>query len=160
MTRRIIFGIIGLVVFLGLSSLWYQRAHAPERQDVSGVHVILRSPDGDEVRVPVDVADTDDERRMGLMFREDLPDGQGMVFVFDEPQDRAFWMKNTLIPLDILYFDGDGMFVSRMMMSPCTTPECPSYPSGQPAQFALEVNAGEPLTDQVGRGWQLFLRGQ
>lgn len=156
MIKRIALLIGGLILLLALSSIWYQRAHAPQGQSLPTEFVTLQSPDGEVVRVEVEVADDEEEHRVGLMYRTSLPEGKGMVFVFNEPQDRSFWMKNTLIPLDILYFDGEGMFVSRTTMSPCTTVECPSYPSLGPARFALEVNAAEPLTAGVAEGWKLI----
>lgn len=89
------------------------------------------------------------------MFRESLPEGQGMLFVFDQPMPLAFWMKNTLIPLDILYFDAGGELVSALTMEPCTADPCPSYPSGESAKFALEVSAGFNQQHGVGEGWRM-----
>jgi uncharacterized membrane protein (UPF0127 family) len=81
----------------------------------------------------------------GLMFREHLDPDRGMLFVFPDLAPRAFWMKNTRIPLDILYFDGDAKFVSAMYAAPpCVSGgnACPSYPSTAPARYVLELNAG------------------
>lgn len=93
----------------------------------------------------VEVVDDDQSRAMGLMYRESMDDDAGMLFIFDDSQPRAFWMKNTLIPLDILYFDHNRKLVSISANTPpCknTTSRCPNYPSKKPAQYVLEINAG------------------
>ena len=92
----------------------------------------------------VQIADDDQERAQGLMFVEDLPDNEGMLFIFRNMQPRAFWMLNTRIPLDILYLDDEFRIVAWSLNTPpCRTRSCPNYPSGRPAQYVLEVNAGE-----------------
>lgn len=155
--KRAVVIALGIALVLGLSLFWYRSVHAPvETED--GASVVLTGPDNKAVTIDVEIADDQAERARGLMDRDRLQDGSGMLFVFDEPQDLTFWMKNTRIPLDILYFDGNGKFVSRTTMSPCSTPECPLYPSDGPARWALEVNAGEPLTAQVGDRWTLTMR--
>lgn len=96
-------------------------------------------------RYVVEIADDDASRAQGLMFRDRLAPGHGMLFIHDVEEVQAFWMKNTRIPLDILYFDAQLRLVS---MSPRTPPctagnRCPLYPSAGPAQYTLEINAGE-----------------
>lgn len=93
----------------------------------------------------VELADDNQSRAMGLMYRKEMGDDEGMLFVFPDSQLRAFWMKNTLIPLDILYFDNNRRLVSISENTPpCknTTTRCPNYPSKKPAKYVLEINAG------------------
>lgn len=100
-----------------------------------------------EARFEAWVADNADERERGLMFvgpeeMADLPDGahRGMLFFFDHDQYLSFWMKNTIIPLDIAYIDSDGVIVSIHTMAPLDT-RSGQYLSAAPARYALEVNA-------------------
>ena len=71
--------------------------------------------------VVAEVARTPEEREQGLMYREDLPDGTGMLFVFERPEMRSFWMQNTYIPLDIAYLDASQVIVDILAMEPLTT---------------------------------------
>ena len=91
------------------------------------------------------IADTPERQRQGLMFVRDLPASQGMLFVNDSPRVSSFWMKNTYIPLDILYFDKNRKLVSqRRDVPPCSLGNrCPPYPSDAPALYVLELNAGQ-----------------
>jgi uncharacterized protein len=96
----------------------------------------------DPTTVLAKVADEGDRRQQGLMNVEDLPDGVGMLFLFDEPRSGGFWMMNTLVPLDIAYLL-DGEVVSVMQMDPCgDQEECPTYDPGVEYDAALEVNQG------------------
>jgi uncharacterized membrane protein (UPF0127 family) len=91
----------------------------------------------------VAIAGTTELRRQGLMHLTDLGDLDGMLFVFEQDSSSGFWMKNTLIPLDIAFFDSAGSFVDGFVMEPCTTAACPSYlPSGD-YRYALEMPAGQ-----------------
>ena len=96
-------------------------------------------------RFTVEVADTPEKRSRGLMFRDEMADGHGMLFIHDREERQAYWMKNTRIPLDILYFDGGLRLVSQQRdVPPCTAGDrCPAYPSHAPARYVLELNAGE-----------------
>lgn len=96
-------------------------------------------------RFRVEVADDEEERRMGLMFRESMPEDHGMIFVHPETQRMAYWMKNTRIALDILYFDEQRRLVSQQRdVPPCALGDgCPSYASEGPARYVLELNAGQ-----------------
>lgn len=108
-------------------------------------------------RFRVEIADDDAERARGLMFRDRLEDGTGMLFIHEAEQPQAYWMKNTRIPLDILYFDSGLRLVSQQRdVPPCTAGDrCPPYPSAAPARFVLELNAGEAARLQLRDGAQL-----
>ena len=91
----------------------------------------------------VAVADTRELRSRGLMFVTDLGDLDGMLFEFDTPTSGAFWMKNTLIPLDIAFFRTDGSLVAVLQMEPCGDQDpCPTYDPGAGYHYALESPAG------------------
>jgi uncharacterized protein len=89
--------------------------------------------------VRAEVARTPEQRERGLMYRESLEHGRGMLFVFPDVQIRSFWMKNTFIPLDIAYLDANLRIVDIQAMEPLDED---TYPSARPAMFALEVPLG------------------
>jgi len=106
----------------------------------------------------VEVAETSEEHELGLMFRDSMPADHGMIFVFQDESPRRFWMKNTRIPLDIMYFDKDLKMVSLSADTPpCRVARCPSYPSVAPAKYVLELNAGSAASLGVGVGDKLTL---
>jgi len=96
--------------------------------------------DGDELMVAV--ADDPGERAQGLMGVDDLGTLAGMLFVFESDSQGGFWMKDTIIPLDIAFFAEDGSLVDRQLMEPCEADPCPLYYSGVPYRWALETPAG------------------
>ncbi len=104
-------------------------------------------------RFSVELADTQEKRTLGLMFRDSMPEDHGMLFIFPGETRRSFWMKNTRIALDIFYFDSSLTLVSVAENTPpCRTPECPTYPSDGPAKYVLELNAGKAVELAVKRG--------
>jgi hypothetical protein len=106
----------------------------------------------------VEIADTREKQALGLMFRDEMPADQGMLFIFPNEAPRSFWMKNTRIPLDIMYFDKDLNMVSISAdTQPCRVSRCPSYPSIAPAKYVLELNAGTASELGVGPGDRLTI---
>ena len=94
-------------------------------------------------RFNVELATNDGAREHGLMMRKSMDADHGMLFVFAAAAPQAFWMKNTLIALDILYFDANRKLVSLQLdVPPCKADPCPTYPSDVPARYVLELNAG------------------
>ena len=87
----------------------------------------------------LEVADTPKKQQLGLMHRKSMPHDRGMIFVFEAEQERSFWMKNTLIPLDIIYADAAGKVVSIKQMKALDET---SVPSDGPAKYAVELNQG------------------
>jgi len=110
-------------------------------------------------RYTVEIADDEAERARGLMFREEMAPDHGMLFIHDELEPVAYWMKNTKIPLDILYFDNERKLVSKQVdVPPCTLGDrCPNYPSGAPARYVLELNAGQAAKLKLQDGAELKL---
>lgn len=122
---------------LWLAALWALMLTAGCRADGPWVEVAGE-------RYAVAIAADDAARARGLMFVEHMPDDEGMLFLFRNEAPRAFWMRNTRIPLDIVYLDAERRIVSWSLDTPpCRTTRCPSYPSGRPAKYVLEVNAGQ-----------------
>ncbi|HXV94972.1 MAG TPA: DUF192 domain-containing protein [Gaiellaceae bacterium] len=126
--------------------------------DESGPDVLLETAGGEEVVVRVEIADTDEERQVGLMNRESLPEDAGMIFLFDDDVSGGFWMKNTLIPLSIAFVDADGTILSILDMEPCEADPCEIYDPGVSYRSALEVNQGAFAEWGVAEGDRLTLR--
>ena len=96
----------------------------------------------DDAMFQVELARTDSEREKGLMYRAELPADHGMLFVFYDDAPRSFWMKNTLIPLDMIFINSRLEVVEvKANVPPCREDPCPSYPS-EPAMYVLEINGG------------------
>ena len=87
----------------------------------------------------LEIADTPEARQRGLMRRDSMPSDHGMIFVFPNERQLSFWMKNTRIPLDIIYLSRDGVVVSIHQLKPYDTT---SVHSARPAQYAIELNQG------------------
>lgn len=120
--------------------------------------VTLESPSGGvALAVPVYDAYVPAARSRGLMHRKRLPRHTGMVFRFPGPRTGGFYMKDTLIPLSIAFFDAGGTVVDVLDMPPCKAEPCPTYTPRTSYEGALEVNRG--FFDQVGleRGWRIEL---
>lgn len=96
----------------------------------------------DSVLVNLIVAESEEAQSFGLMHRESFPEDCGMVFLFFEERTGGFWMKNTLIPLSIAFFDEEGEIEAILDMEPCEADPCDVYDPGVAYSGALEVNQG------------------
>lgn len=118
---------------------------------------------GDSFQLSVEIAETPNQRQIGLMERQEMPEEEGMIFLHYEESDGSagFWMFRTRIPLDIAYLDRDGTIVSIREMEPCASQYitgCPTYAAGAPFWGALEVNAGYFASRGIGVGDRVTLR--
>lgn len=93
-------------------------------------------------QIKLEVARTPQERAMGLMYRTELAADRGMLFAFVPPQPVSFWMKNTLIPLDMVFLREGQVKAITANVPPCTTEPCPSYPSGVAIDQVIELRGG------------------
>jgi uncharacterized protein len=123
---------------------------------VAAVVFVVLETDSDESKTvcfdwkcfQVKIADNDEERMRGLMFVESLPEKSGMLFVFEDVGKHPFWMKNTLIDLDIVWIDEDFRVVEIVSAVSCVSFECESYGEKKTAKYVLEINYG--LTKEMG----------
>lgn len=92
--------------------------------------------------ITVEIANNTAERQKGLMFREELCQECGMLFIFEKEQKLQFWMKNTLIPLDLIFISKEGEIQQIQEADPCIEEYCKLYISEKPAKYVLEVNKG------------------
>ena len=104
------------------------------------------------IKINVEIADDSNEREKGLMFREKLDEGDGMLFVFDDNAVRTFWMKNTLIALDMIFIDDKNEIVDIKHAVPCKEEPCALYKSSKPAKYVLEVNGNFTIKNNIGIG--------
>lgn len=119
--------------------------------------VTLAANGGRKVVVEAEVAVTRDQRTRGLMWRYALPDGTGMLFIFSREQPLSFWMRNTLIPLDMIFIDAKGKIVSVIENAEPRT--LTSRPSAAPATYVLEVPGGWSAKQGVKAGGAVTFEG-
>ena len=128
----------------------------PTETPVSGPRAVL--PSGAVYRL--ELATVPEDLAQGLMYRENLPERTGMLFVFAEPSPHHFWMKNTMIPLDIVWLDDAGrvIFVSADT-PPCRADPCPTYGTDTPVRRVLELAGGMAKKEGVVVGSQIRIEG-
>lgn len=116
--------------------------------------LVIEKSNGDKIRLDVEIAQSEAERAKGLMFRNALPNNSGMLFVFPDLRTPAFWMKNTWIPLDMVFIGGDSKIVSiyEMAMPQDLTPISPDMP----VRAVLELNGGLAGRWGIGAGDKIY----
>jgi len=130
---------------------------AAETRAAARPRVTLESPSGRSTAVDVEVARTPAEQERGLMFRERLAPGTGMLFVFPASQDHVFWMRNTLIPLDMIFIDERGVVVGVVERAEPLSERGRS--AGAPSRYVLEVPGGFAAEHGVRAGDRARLEG-
>lgn len=121
--------------------------------------IAVKTPNGTVIHA--ELADTALKRAQGLMFREHLADDRGMLFIFGDAQPWTFWMKNTKIPLDIIWMDAKKTIIHIERNTPiCTRQDdgCPQYHSEEGALYVLELGAGRAAALQLQRGVKLSFK--
>ena len=126
---------ISLSLFLFLTPSWSQ-VPAPGEPQKGLPRVTLQAG---MYQIDAQVASTEYEREVGLMFRTQMPQHEGMLFVFEQSSPQCFWMKNTILPLSAAFIESDGTIVNIEDMKPQTTD---SHCSRKPVRFVLEMNQG------------------
>lgn len=139
-----VLGTAALVAFLHFFSAELGDQKVPLR--------IVRA-DGSSVSFEVELALTSEQQTRGLMFRKELPEGTGMLFLFDPPREAAFWMKNTLIPLDMLFIAPDGR-IARIVAKARPHDETPVSSDG-PVRGVLEIGGGQAEALKIAVGDRL-----
>ena len=103
-------------------------------------------------QIDAQVAQTPQQHQIGLMFRKEMPQTEGMIFVFDRPATQCFWMRNTLLPLTAAFVADDGRIVNLADMKPMTED---SHCSEEPVRFVLEMNQGWFARKNIKKGDRL-----
>jgi uncharacterized membrane protein (UPF0127 family) len=105
--------------------------------------IVLINSNEEKFTIKAEVADSAKERARGLMNRSYLDEDEGMLFIFENEGKHGFWMKNTLIPLDLIFIDAEGKIVDiKHNFEPCSKIFCDTYKPVEPAKYVLEVNGG------------------
>ncbi|WP_076997104.1 DUF192 domain-containing protein [Variovorax sp. KK3] len=103
-------------------------------------------------QIDAQVAQTPEQRQIGLMFRKEMPQTEGMIFVFEQPATQCFWMRNTLLPLTAAFVADDGRIVNLADMKPMTDD---SHCSEEPVRYVLEMNQGWFAQKNIKKGTKL-----
>ncbi len=126
-----------------------------ERPEFARQIITITTPTGQAHPFNVEIADSSDKKTFGLMFKKRLAADDGMIFIWDQPALRQFWMHNTYLSLDILFFDADGVLLH---IKPEATPLSKQIiPSFAPALYVVELRAGEAKKRKITLGSQLKL---
>jgi len=132
----------------------FENSENLDQESVEGNYVEIQIPNGLAVRVDIEIADSDVERSVGLSNRRYLGDYEGMLFIFDNEVQTPFWMKDMLIPLDILFIDSQGYIVDMAVaQQPCVSTSCPAISSSKLFQCVLEVNSGFCEENDIEEGY-------
>lgn len=138
-SKRPFYFISGILILFLISIIVYL-----QYQKIAERNSIIIFTGAGQIKIKTEFARTPEEWQKGLMDRASLSENSGMLFIFPNEKSRGFWMKNTLIPLDIVFISSKGRINEITTLFPCQETEiCQSYDSKAPAQYVLEINAGQ-----------------
>jgi len=136
-----------------LSASFLAPAHAQQQQQQQPQTGLARTPLSVGLyKIDAQIAQTPQQREIGLMFRKDMPQAEGMIFVFEQPATQCFWMRNTLLPLTAAFVADDGRIVNLVDMQPLTEN---SHCSLEPVRYVLEMNQGWFAKKNIKKGAKL-----
>lgn len=155
-SKRPFFLISAVTILFLLSIVIYQKY-----QKTTGENTVIIFTGVGLVKINIEYAATAEELKQGLMNRTKLSKNSGMLFVFPDEKVRTFWMKDTLIPLEVMFIDTKGRISEIITMKPCLleTELCTIYTSKNPTRFAIEVNTGFSQKNMVVEGDILEISG-
>lgn len=140
--RAIILVFIGFFI-MAVSLLFMKNKDIPQEYEITTIYLA-----SDHI-ITVEIADTEYLRNRGLMYRDQLDIDKGMLFIFEGDVQHSFWMKNTLIPLDMIFLDDKWMVVDIIEdVPPCEEKECTGYTPFEKYRYVIEVNGG--LCKEIG----------
>ena len=108
------------------------------------------------IKINVEIADDSNKMEKGLMYRESLDENAGMLFIFENEDYELFWMKNTLITLDMIFIDKNFEIIDIKHAVPCKAEPCVLYKPAKPAKYVLEVNGGFAAKNDIKTGDKLI----
>ncbi|MFH0131361.1 DUF192 domain-containing protein [Variovorax sp. VaC1] len=138
-----------LAALLLLSASFVMPAHAQQQPQTDLARTQLSAG---LYKIDVQIAQTPQQREIGLMFRKEMPQAEGMIFVFEQPATQCFWMRNTILPLTAAFVADDGRIVNLVDMQPMTEN---SHCSLEPVRYVLEMNQGWFAKKNIKKGAKL-----
>jgi len=148
--------IISICIFLLIVIVILVNYNIKNSENINSYNKITKIILGNNITINVEIADNYSEREKGLMFRERLDENSGMFFIFENEDMQSFWMKNTFIPLDIIFIDSNLKIINIEQAVPCSDTgddyNCKNYYSKSPTKYVLEVNAGFCEKDNIKTG--------
>ena len=141
-----------LAALLLLSASFVMPTHAQQQQQQPQTDLARTQLSVGLYKIDTQIAQTPQQREIGLMFRKNMPQAEGMIFVFEQPATQCFWMRNTLLPLTAAFVADDGRIVNLVDMQPMTEN---SHCSLEPVRYVLEMNQGWFAKKNIKKGAKL-----
>ncbi len=147
-----------VLIILMFSIVGYVFIFGPDDEQLKAVSFQVN--DQEVLNVTCEIASTNEERAQGLMNRDELAEDRGMLFVYDTPTEVSFWMKNTLIPLDMIFIDENGIVVNveeADVQTGIPDSQLTHYHSDGPVKWVVEINQGLSASHGIDAGTQVYI---